>query len=195
MNYYIQVENGIPVGKPYPYMIDGGVPLVVTKPIHDPSFEMLVSGEYVYDSGTNQVTKVFVKSYKPFPEVAAYINGRLDQSRRDTLDKFQKRSVGVSRVYAENLRVAELLIAGNNAVLPTGVTPEQYLTALGTPIGMNAAQFAAYILAENQRLTPSALEVEKRYLQAKASLKSGSVPLLMSAWYNFVTYCRTVITD
>jgi hypothetical protein len=180
----------------YPYPVENGYPYSVVKPSFDRNFERLVDGGMVFDNNNDTVTRTYTKEYKPFAEVAADFAVRVDNFRRTTLDKFQRRSVGVSRVYAENLRATDLFLAGNGSdPMPTGDTVEEYLATLGAPLGMTAAQFAAYIRSENERLTPNAMEVERLYLVVKAALLSGSVPAVMATWYAFHGYCLTVATE
>ena len=93
--------------------------------------------------------------------------------RQTTLDKFTRNSSGVSRVYQENLVAANRYKSGSILPMANGMTPTEYLTGLGAPLGFHADQFANYILYENNRLGLIAYDVEKGYLDGKALFMSS----------------------
>lgn len=86
--------------------------------------------------------------------------------RQAALDHFP-RSTGVSEVYAENLRAAQALTAGAGAttIMRDGTTAEAYLGAMAAGMGISAAQFAGYVLAENTAAAVKAREIEAEYVR------------------------------
>lgn len=86
--------------------------------------------------------------------------------RQSALDTFP-RSTGVSEVYAENLRAAQALTSGGGAttIMRDGSTAEAYLGAMAAGMGITAAQFAAYVLAENTAAAVKAREIEAEYVR------------------------------
>jgi hypothetical protein len=84
--------------------------------------------------------------------------------RRQGLDKAAL-SAGILAIYDANyLASIELLAGRGTTVMKSGITAESFLTGFGSKLNMTATQFANYIIAENQRVGPTAYEVEKRYL-------------------------------
>lgn len=119
---------------------------------------------------------------KPEAEIRAGAVAEIKEIRGRTLDKFPKGRAGVLMVYDTNVEAAKAFFAGDTAPLRTGMTPEQHL-ALGLNYGMDATQFANYVIAENVRLGPSSWDVEDRYSAA-----------LMLAYYAPVAYIDAAVT-
>lgn len=87
--------------------------------------------------------------------------------RSTTEDRFPKNSPGVLAVYDVNYEASVRFQAGDITPLRTGETPAAYLTLLGAEMvpPMTNAEFAAYIIAENVRVGPTATNVEQMYLR------------------------------
>jgi len=88
---------------------------------------------------------------------------RIKTTRQNTLDQFTK-SAGVAAVYDENLLAAQRFTATDVTPMRGGQTPEQYLLAMGSKLGMTAPQFAAYVITENSLAARKAAAVEAVYL-------------------------------
>ena len=88
------------------------------------------------------------------------------QMRQMALDTFPK-SPGVSEIYAENLKAAQADAAGAGAttIMRDDTTAETYLGAMAAGMGISAAQFAAYVLAENTAAAIKAREIEAEYVR------------------------------
>lgn len=74
-------------------------------------------------------------------------------------------SAGVLAVYNENYTAAQKVLSNEGSyTLKCGYTAIDYMTGFGARLNMTAAQFADYIIAENERVGPTAYDVERRYL-------------------------------
>ena len=113
-------------------------------------------------------------------------------------------SSGVSTIYAANYEAAIELLGGRpNTIMKNGVTATDYLANFGARLGMNATQFANYIVSENQRVGIYAASVEKRYLALTyaGDAANGIVPVstltnetdLEAAVIGFKTYCESLL--
>jgi hypothetical protein len=193
MGNFVRVLAGIPTGGVLASQVDGSYPLVVAKPEIDNNFQTLLLSAEVYVD--NVVTRTYTAQWRPIGEVKAFVLERLQKVRQSTLDKFQKRSVGLSRVYAENVKAAELHLAGSTAVMASGTTPSEYLRVMGAQIGLSPEAFAGYIMAENQRLGPAALTIEERYLAVKVALAGNSAANIYAKWVSFKGFCDSVVTE
>ena len=107
------------------------------------------------------------------PGLKAQVAEQLKTIRQLALDKVA-RSPGVLAVYDENYRAAQAYQAGagDTTIMKDGRTATAYLAGFGARLGMTAGQFAAYIVSENQRVAPTAIEDE--YLR----LVYGLIPTL-----------------
>lgn len=113
--------------------------------------------------------------------------------RQNTLDKFQRSSPGVARVYMENLLAAQRYISGKPDAMSNGMSPTDYLTGLGQPLGFHAAQFADYIMTQNHLLGMAAYAVEQGYLQGKALFMISLDGDAMIAWMEaYRTSCLSI---
>lgn len=137
------------------------------------------------------------------PETLAEVKANAISSvkliRKQTLDLFQKDSPGVARIYLANYDAATRFQAGDSTPMATGQTPEAYLAGLGAPMGMSAAQFAAYIIGENTRLgapgqtPPSAYDVEAQYINAQVQVSSAlDAGAVSAALESFRAFCAPV---
>jgi hypothetical protein len=116
--------------------------------------------------------------------------------RGNTLSLFQKKSPGVTAVYANNIDAAIQFTNNDATLMPTGQTPTAYLTGMGAHMGMTAAQFAAYIIGENIRLgapnqtPPSAYDVECQYIASSVGIQYATtiaaVNTIVSAYQTYV---------
>ena len=74
-------------------------------------------------------------------------------------------SAGVLAIYQANYNAAVAYLAGNiTQVTPNGMNVTDYLTGFGAKLGMNATQFANYIINSNATVGATAYQVESRYL-------------------------------
>lgn len=89
---------------------------------------------------------------------------QIKQSRQAALDTFTKSS-GISAVYSENLLAAQRFQAADTTVMRDGRSPEQYLAAMGSKIGMDVATFVAYIMSENEAAAQKCAAIEEAYLE------------------------------
>lgn len=107
------------------------------------------------------------------PELRADIIAEVQNIRATALEKATKNS-GVYAVYDENYQASVAYVEGKGDLteMRNGMTATQYLTGFGARLGMTAAQFAAYIIAENKRIGPTAYQVEDEYLR----LAYGVIP-------------------
>lgn len=119
---------------------------------------------------------------------------QIKEIRGYTLDKFTKTKSGVLMVYDSNVVAARAYLAGDTTLLRTGMMPEQHL-ALGLNYGMDATQFANYILAENVRLGPSSWDVEDRYGAALMLAYYAPIAYVMPAVEEYREWCATVSGD
>lgn len=133
------------------------------------------------------------------PEVKAICIQKVKDTRRVTHDLFEKQSPGISRVYLDNINAARKFTNGDTSLESTGLTPEQYLTGLGSEIGMTATQFAAYIISENARLAapnqtpPSVYDVELNYLKSSTQITMATTSdQVISVVNTYQTLCSTV---
>lgn len=108
-----------------------------------------------------------------FPTLKAKIVADIQDIRAQALEKSTKNS-GVYAVYDENYQASVAFEAGQGDLteMRNGMTATQYLSGFGARLGMTAAQFAAYIVAENKRVGPTAYQVEDEYLR----LAYGVIP-------------------
>ena len=90
--------------------------------------------------------------------------------RQSALDTFPKSS-GVAEVYAENLRAAQAVAAGNGGTttMRDGATANAYLATMAAGMGITAAQFSAYVIAENTAAATKAREIEAEYIRVAYS--------------------------
>jgi hypothetical protein len=102
-------------------------------------------------------------------------------------------------IYATNVLAAIRYQNSDATILPTGQTPEAYLTTLGAEIGMTGAQFGAYIISENVRLgsegqtPPSACDVECHYLRAPVEIQAAlTVEAAQAIVDDYITFCSAV---
>lgn len=123
----------------------------------------------------------------------------IKETRKSTLDRYQKYSTGIARTYLDNLFAAQKFLAADTSLMATGQTPEQYLSLLGVEIGMTAAQFANYIISENLRLTapnqtiPSAYDVEREYLKAQVAAQSAlTAEAVQAIVAGYIAFCQPV---
>ena len=156
-----------------------------------------------YDQSTHRLTETLVDGMLateviPAEEIAVAIalkrqnaSAEVKQIRGETADKFTKRSSGVLMVYEVNVVAARAYLAGSTDLLRTGMTPEQHLM-MGANMGMNAEQFAYYILSENARLGPSMWDVEDRYLAALMAVAYGAAESIDSIVSGYREWCATV---
>lgn len=103
------------------------------------------------------------------------ILAQIKSIRNIALAKFVA-NAGVGGVYDVNYEAAIAYDAGNTTlVLRNGKTSGTHCTEFGTLLGMTAAQFAAYIIAENRQTTPTKRcavlmhEIEGEYLRLYCS--------------------------
>lgn len=126
-------------------------------------------------------------------QLKSLISEEISLVRSVTLDKFQKHSPGVSRVYSENIIAAQRFMKGSVELMSNGMTPTDYLHGFGQKLGLHASQFAAYVLYENQRLGIQAYEVEKRYLEGRGLLASSIDGNVIITWFDsYRDYCNTI---
>jgi len=107
------------------------------------------------------------------PGLKAKIIADIQDIRAIALEKATKNS-GVAAVYEENYQAAIAIDAGEGDItfMKDGKTATAYMTGFGQKLGMNAVQFAAYIISENHRVGPSLYQIEQEYLR----LAYGAVP-------------------
>lgn len=101
-----------------------------------------------------------------FPQLKTNLIGEIKEIRAMALELATKNS-GVSAIYDENYQ-ASLAVSsgfGDTSIQRNGMTATQYLTGFGSRLGMTAAQFATYIIAENRRIGPTSYQVEDEYLR------------------------------
>jgi hypothetical protein len=112
---------------------------------------------------------------EPYTQTQDEMKRQIKYIRSSSLEKFTKNS-GVSAVYSVNYEAAIKGAGDNTYILPSGETPNQRLTTLGQYVGMTAAQFAAYIIAENRGDYPSSAagkkmaNIEQEYMRIYYSL-------------------------
>jgi hypothetical protein len=121
-------------------------------------------------------------------EYAAILRGQVKAIRATALEWFNK-NAGVSEVYNQNFQAATLGAADTTTGLRNGKTPAQHLSDFGTPLGMTAAQFGAYVLSENLLAGQKMTEIEAEYLR----LYYGG-PLAVLDVDNYKAYCDARIT-
>lgn len=109
-----------------------------------------------------------------FPGLRTKVTADIQDIRAQALEKSTKNS-GVSAIYDENYQASVAFTAGTGSttLMRNGMTATAYLTGFGARLGMTAAQFAAYIIAENKRVGPTAYQVEDEYLR----LAYGVIPV------------------
>lgn len=89
-------------------------------------------------------------------------------------------SAGILAVYNTNYDASVDFLNGEpNAEIKIGVSCEEYLAEFGARLGMTAAQFANYIIAENIRMGPTLFQVESRYLALTygGDAENGIIPI------------------
>lgn len=108
------------------------------------------------------------------PELRAKILADIQDIRAKALEKATKNS-GVAAIYDENYQAAVAVDAaeGDITIMRNGKTATAYLAGFGARLGMTAAQFAAYVLAENKRVGPPLYQIEDEYLR----LDYGVIPM------------------
>lgn len=103
-------------------------------------------------------------SPKPLPELKETALAQIKQIRQTALDQFV-RSAGVSQIYAENLEASKRYLDSDPTLMRDGRTPEQYLAAMSSKIGMDVATFVAYIMSENEAAAQKCAAIEEAYLE------------------------------
>lgn len=105
------------------------------------------------------------------PGLRAKILTDIQEIRAQALEKATKNS-GVAAIYEENYQAAVAVDAGAGDIteMKDGKTATQYMSGFGARLGMTAAQFAAYIIAENKRVGPTLYLVENEYLRLAYSV-------------------------
>ncbi|WP_334159327.1 hypothetical protein [Oryzomicrobium sp.] len=91
---------------------------------------------------------------------------QVKQQRQVALDSFPKSS-GIGEVYAENLKAAQAVQAGNGGTVTMrdGSTAEAFLGHMAAGMGIPVPAFAEYILAENTAAAVNAREIEAEYVR------------------------------
>ena len=101
---------------------------------------------------------------------------------------------GISEVYRENYTASAALVSGQGdaTIMRNGMTATQYLTGLGSQIGMTALQFAQYIITENVNLAPAAYRVEQEYMRLtyNAVPNATTVLELLAIPANYQIFCN-----
>lgn len=100
---------------------------------------------------------------KPLAGIKDSVLAKLKAIRQQTLDGFVK-SAGVAAIYDENLLAAQRYQVADTTPMRNGQTPEQYLAAMATNMGITLASFVSYIVAENAAAAQRAAAVERVYL-------------------------------
>lgn len=109
-------------------------------------------------------TATMAQILEVFPGIPKGMIGYVKQIREYALAKIPK-NAGVLAVYTENYDAAQAVLGGKGEmVMRDGSTATEYMGRLGARLGMNAEQFAAYIVGENRRVTPTSVQIEERYL-------------------------------
>jgi hypothetical protein len=193
MPNYTKVLAGTQVGKIYNEFHPDMVEIEIIRPEIDQNFyELVLVGDVFIN---NKIIRTYESTPIEFNKCVTRILTRSNDLRESTLNKFQKKSVGISVIYSSNIDIARRYISGDVSPVITGETPVEYLTNMGSLIGLSATQFANYIISESTRLGDSAATVEKKYLSVKAAATTGNVEILSTAWYDFYDFCKTVITE
>lgn len=110
--------------------------------------------------------------------------------RQFALDSFPKSS-GVSEVYAENLRAAQAVQAGQgDAVMRDGSTATTYLGHMAVGMGVTVEQFVAYVVAENTLAAQKVREIEAEYVRlAYSYIPNCTFEQIKTVVQEFVQFC------
>lgn len=111
--------------------------------------------------------------------------------RQSALDTFPK-SAGVAEVYAENLRAAQAVAAGNGGTttMRDGSTAAAYLATMAAGMGITVAQFSAYVIAENTAAAVKAREIEAEYIRvAYTYIPACTFEQVQTVAQEFSTFC------
>lgn len=89
------------------------------------------------------------------------------QTRSTALARTIASNPGVSEVYRENYIAATAVRdgLGDTTVMRNNMTATQYLSGLGSQVGMTPLQFAQYVITENVNQAPAAYRVEQEYMR------------------------------
>lgn len=125
----------------------------------------------VYSDATGTATDAQVLA--ACPQLKSQVVDEIKDIRAIALEKATRNS-GVYAVYDENYQASIAYEAGDGDItyMRSGQTATQYLAGFGARLGMTAAQFAAYIIAENHRVGPTQYSIEDEYLR----LAYGTIP-------------------
>lgn len=159
--------------------------------IPDELYEAFKRGEF---SAFDVTEGVVVRYSPPVPTLADLrknVTAEIKGLRQAALDAFA-RSAGVSEMYSENLKAAQAANkgAGASTLMRDGTTADAYLAAMAAGMGVSAAQFCAYVLAENATAATKAREIEAEYLRvAYTFLPAASFEEVQAAAESFRQYC------
>lgn len=151
---------------------DNPGPEYTTPPTSSATIYSDLSGIYDADPGRRVElfedaagTAIDVEIFTACPYLKVSIIDQVKQIRAQALDKIAK-CAGVLALYDENYKAACAFDEGfSGEIMKDGKTAVEYLTGLGSRLGMTAQQFAAYIISENRRVNPTAYAVEQEYLR------------------------------
>lgn len=137
-----------------------------------------------------------IEEIQPTFDVKATAKASIKAIRNAALAKFVA-NAGVGGVYDVNYEAAVAHDAGNTTLLlRNGKTSGEHCTELGTLLGMTAAQFATYIIAENRQVTPTKRcavlmhEIEVEYLRLYYSAVAAMTDLnAIAAPAAYQTFC------
>jgi len=140
-------------------------------------------------NGTTDDSAIFYSC----PGLRQTIIDQIKQIRAQALEQITKNS-GVSAVYAENYAAALAHRAGigTSTIMKDGQTATDYLAGFATQLGMDADRFADYIVAENQRVNPTAYAIEREYLSLAYAIipACASIDQLLALPGEYRRYCQ-----
>lgn len=125
------------------------------------------------------------------PTFKSGITDQIKEIRKQALARFAI-DAGVLAVYDQNYQAAEAYKDGYGltTIMRNGMTAEGYLAGMASQMGMTAAAFADYILAENRK-TLSAYGIEREYLRLAYTgiPATSSIATLLAFPQQFKGFC------
>jgi hypothetical protein len=156
---------------------------------------------YIYSTDTSCRTELWEDStgtatygeiITACPALKPQMITQVEQIRATALGRSVTTNTGVMAVYQENYQAAVARLNGQQDIvlMKNNMTAEEYLTGLGSQIGMDSLQFAQYVIAESISLAPKAYEIEQEYLRLKYQVipNTTSVAELMLIPVTFQTF-------
>lgn len=122
------------------------------------------------------------------------ISQQIWQQRVNALAQVTAANAGVAFVYQENYTAAAAVVngQGDQVLMSNGMTATQYCAGLGSQIGMDAVQFANYVIQEFNAVAPAAYAIEQEYLRLTYNVipNSRSISELLALPAAYLAFCN-----